>query len=260
LKSIYINGDLGNISLYRYMAFPTVISSRGNINGISSVYKCREQIIRNFTMCLTNLHHRIALKKVLDKSRIIVFGLKKSDITSSNLKKVLTSINIIEDEIGMSRTTIIRVISKKFKNRHMIMFEGSNKWYRSSQTMSLWLMLIRICLRDFSFYGKTFKDLTKIAKTFPKYNGSSGIYWAKEDKGYIRETIHTWIPMMKNINKIFPFQRHLKNRYNNRKVLNHPGKGKYLNQCYTEGIYKFALGTTQSKDYNKFKEIMKENS
>ena len=260
MKSIYINGNLGNINLYRHMAFPTAISSLGNINSISCAYKCREQVISEFGKYMTNLQRRRKLRKVLNKSRIIVFALKNSDMEVANLEKVLKTINIIEDEIGMSKTSIIHVVSKKNK-KNMLMFEGSKKWYRSSQTMSLWLMLIRICLRDpSSFYGKNFKDLVKIAKVFPKYKGSSGIHWAEEDRGYIHETIHTWIPLMKNINKIFPFQRRLKDRYNNIKVLKLSKKGKYLNKCYVEGIHKFATGITQSKDYDKFKEIMKENS
>ncbi len=261
MKETYINGDLGQCANHGYMAFPIVISSLGNIDKISPVYKCREQIITNFTSRVMMTNSNTPMIKVLDKARIIVFALQKSDVTTKRLSNILKPIRMLEEEVGFPRTTVKHLVSKKYPARNILMFEGSNKWYRSSQTMSLWLLLIRTCLRSYKILNSsTYEEMVKRGKALPSGATSNGMEWAKEDQRSIAKSIHIWSPMLKNINKVFPFQRPWKERFDKRKVHKNANNTKtYLNSCSNEGIFYFGKGISQHVGYNILKEIMEKD-
>jgi len=242
------------------MAIPIKLEKNGDVSEWTNCYYCREQIISEFTNLLTaRKEHSAKIIKTLDKARLLVFNLKDSDMKEDSIKKVLTTIGVIEKKVGMPRTIVKRVINKEILSYNILMFEGSIKWYRSSHTMSLWLLLIRLCLRDPNmFYGETFSELCEIAKTFPKGPESNGINWVAEDKGYCRSTIHAWIPLMSNVNSIFPPKVRWTSRYDINKVHEAKPGNAYVTQPYVEGIHKLATGDSLHVGQKKFNEIMKE--
>ena len=249
MKTISMPHNL-SANLTMYMSFPIEFTNTGNVKAITSKFMCREQLIGAFMVEIRS--ERKKIKKNLDKARIIVFNLP--DVTDDNLKKVIKPLNVIEKEMGLPKTRIIHVVTNE--NQNDLMFEGSIKWYRSSHTMSLWLMILRVCLRNPDIlYGETFKDILKKVKKFPVYCGTNGEDFELEDRGYIHDTIHVWIPLMKNINKIFSFRTSWKTRYTADKIYTSPNH-EYTPAVQYDGIYSLVTNKSKHDNVDKFRKLV----
>lgn len=245
------------------MAIPLKFSRIGNVLKTTTPYKCREQICSAFVRALTNQPITKDTRTALSKARIMLYNLPAEKVTDAYLKKVLKPIRLLEKECKLPRTQV-KKLTCNYKVGNFIMFEGSNKWYRSSHTMSLWHMLIRLGMTYPTTLesANTFEELQEQAKTFPKHPRTSGGNWLKEDKGSIRETIHTWVPLMKNLNKIFPPTDRWADRYDNQKQhikpqSNHGMLGYvYLRPIAKEGILLFGQGLSHHRHYENFKPFL----
>lgn len=242
------------------MAIPTRFSNVGNILRTTAPYKCREQICSAFITALQRDSFKPNRATVLNKARIILYNLSDDEVTDAYLKKVLKPIRLLEKECKLPRTQV-KELTCNWRTGNFIMFEGSNKWYRSSHTMSLWLMLIRVGMNfPNTLEVNSFKELQALAKTFPKHPGTNGLNWLKEDKGSIRESIDTWVPLMKNLNEIFPPTDKWINRYDYRKQHLKPqvthNHLSYLRPCSKEGILLLGKGQSQHKYYKNLKQFL----
>jgi hypothetical protein len=248
------------------MAIPIKFSSNGDILETTTAYKCREQICDEFIDALLypTKSNKIDASKVLNKARLIVYKLSDYEISNKHLKQVLKPIRLLEKECKLPRTQI-KKLTCNWQDGNYIMFEGSNKWYRSSHTMSLWHLLIRFgMLFPGNLEVNNFAELKKLIKTFPEHPGTSGCHWFEEDQGSMRETIDIWVPLMTNLNKVFPPGEKWTTRYNNKKQHIKPtldsknnGDYGYLRACYREGILMLAKGESLHKHSTSLKQFLK---
>lgn len=254
MKTIDLTTSVSKVMQYLAMCIPTTISKAGTVTEITGIHICREEVIRYFQLATTN--NREGFKKTLDKARVLVFSLAAKDITPDNLKKVLKPIQILENEVGLPLTKVVLVNSAC--SGKTIMFEGSIKWFRSSHTMSLWLLILRVCLRAPNLLqGNSFKKVIRSTKSLREPVSSSGVNFAAEDEGYIKATIHTWIPLMRNLDKIFPKHVKWENRYDADKTLKRKSRNVYLHSTKSEGIYMLTRGESQHIGANIFNKIIK---
>jgi len=235
------------------MSIPLEFSKKGDITHYTTPYRCREQVASNFIRAILN--NKIN-KNTLTKARILLFVVPTAKLTTAYFKKVLVPIHLIENECNMPKTTVKLV---KYKDSKFVMFEGSIKWYRSSQTMSLWHLLIRFCTNYDSHIlnVKTLKKLYEVVNTFKKHPGTNGSDWILEDKGSMKESIHLWIPLMKNLNEIFPPTDKWTTRYSTAKQLTKVKPGAYRHSMATEGIYTLGVNMSQHRYANKLSQFLK---
>ena len=246
-----------------FMAIPIKFASNGDVLETTIAYKCREQICDGFVDALLypTKSNKIDASKVLNKARLILYKLSDHEVSSNHLKQVLKPIRLLEKECKLPRTQI-KKLTCNWQDGNYIMFEGSNKWYRSSHTMSLWHLLIRFgMLFPGNLEVNNFIELKKLIKTFPYHPNTSGQSWFHEDKGSMKESVDIWVPLMANLNKIFlPSERWI-TRYNNEKQHIKPEPDSqnyvYLRMCYREGILVLARGESQHKYSSRLKRFLK---
>lgn len=248
-----------NFSTYRgQISIPTHFSTIGNIIKTTNIYTCREQVVTSFVSALANDSNDKNIVKNLDKSRLLYFGVLPKHLSKAYLVKVLKPIHLLEKECKLPKTKVFHVVHPNSTNITTVMFEGSPKWYRSSHTMSLWMLLLRAGMRNpATLYVESYNDLITLSKTFQKHPGTSGSNWLKEDMACIKETIHTWVPLMANLNEIFPYTVKWKDRF--RASLHHTKKNvnHYRNSCAKEGIRTLGIGKSQHVNSDKLKTFIK---
>jgi hypothetical protein len=240
------------------MTIPLEFSSIGNITKTTRPFKCREQICSAFARNMTTNTNNFTVDpvKVLNKARIILCQLPDNKMTEASIKKTLKPIRLLEKECKLPRTKAIKLLCT-WSEGNFLMFEGSNKWYRSSHTMSLWHMLIRVALwYPETLKGATFNEIVNEAASFSKHPGTSGNNWLLEDRGSIKETIHTWVPLMKNLNKIFPPSDPWARRFDCKKQHTSSGHYSYLRPVAKEGILELGKGRSQHIHKNNLKQFL----
>ena len=242
MKSIAINVKRATMYAYSFVfTYPTKIEN-GVIVGYTSSTTCRESLVSYIASRMRNK----ALSKVcLDKSRILIgigdTEFKKKRIEQVTSEKALAMVNIVEEQIGMPKTTVYAVDAP-----NLFMFEGNINWFRSSYTISLWLLLLRIGIMESNFKATTFNEL----KAHVTKHSVAGSF----DMRYAKSTIHCWLPLMHNLDKLFP--KKWVDRFDPKKVLL-PQKSPYAPSLGVEGIYNLATGTTLFNKLELFKELCK---
>lgn len=238
------------------LGIPSEFNKFGNITKIMGTLKCRESITHHF---VNTVNSSKAFVKTLNKARVIITGFNVEEAKVLRLKKTLNFIHRIEKESNISPLTSIKDVITPWKLPYKVfMFEGSNKWYRSSHTMSLWHLILRSCSRDEGLASTTTKE--EILKYINKWKAevkTSGQLWEKEDQAHIKSTYNNWVNLMKNINEIFPKNVHWANRYKADKTFNKPSADCYYPSTHRDGIRNFITGNSPHKAlkaFEKFKE------
>jgi len=273
MKEIKLYEKVPGRNMRMSFSIPTQLDGDGNILMRTSGSLCREQVIWKFSQQLMGTKVvRNRLIKTLDKSRVIVHHLSINDTTDKRLKKVLSTINAIEKEIGIKNTIIKKVTIDADPSYNMIMFEGPIQWFRSTHTMSLWLLIIRMSIQGHKKFNSTsFKKLHKLIKdvskafplqTYPNYTTIAGLQkdgwsWQKSDLYHVCKTIDYWLPLMKNLDIIFPHRDKWKTRYNNTKTLEKPKNSVYFPSNSCEGIFYLVEKKSRHKNRHIFYKIMK---
>ncbi len=200
----------------------------GNLNKTICYSSCREIAIRNYANFMIstppndeNFARRYKANKriIQSKSRVIFPGTSNKMFNDVISGKTLKTLHLIEKTLGMTKTYPVELLNCDGSrgNRKKLMFVGSNKWYRSSHTMSLWLLILRLGFRVPEFTGKTIDDLARLAKKYPKTSNYGG-NTATVDKTYVKHTFHSWMPLMQNLNSIFSPKILWRNRFDVKKV------------------------------------------
>lgn len=253
----------GNLSL----RIPTQFEGN-TITDITSQTSCRELAIGYFAgiMCKQIPKTKPAkeryfkrLHRMTGKARIIFTGLpiiaKEDVLNPEKVDTILSTLHMVEEALGFPKTIMSRV--KDGQPRLVkVMFTGHKKWLRSSHTMSLWALLIRLGLRRRDFRVTTWEALEKVLKTYSnKLVGGSNT--TERDSYYARQTYKTWLPLMKNVDKIYPVTVPWNDRFRSAKMHTRKTGGAYTNSIGTEGIMLAASGKSQHIGMSILEEIMK---
>lgn len=238
----------------------------GNLSRVTGYSSCREIAIRQYADFMISVppkrkdyarRYKINKRIIQAKSRIIFPSLDDTmfkDIISGTTLKTL---HLIEKSLNMPKTYPVELLmadGSSFVHKK-VMFVGSNKWYRSSHTMSLWLLILRLGFRVPEFTGKTIADLTKLAANYNKVSSSGGNSIAV-DKTYVRHTFHSWIPLMENLNSVFSPKVPWINRFNYKKThVKLPSDMYGHGNIGTEGISKL-IKDSRHVDAPKFNKIL----
>lgn len=245
-------------SLHKTFMFPTTFKKGTNIvTGLKGSSTCRETYIAQISNLIKFEHLKgTDLNKFMRIGRVLLCNLTEDHINVFKDNKLLKILNLFEKYLDFPQTKAYITKSDK-TNAYALLFKGSNKWYYSSSTLSLWLLLIRICVYDGNYYTKEFikkikdvknwKDCHKILK---KQNITT------IDMGYIRNSIHIWAPLMKNCKYIFSTQ--WKNKFNIDKIHNMSLNKEltYIRSIGKEGITILASGKSIHIGSIKLKEIL----
>jgi len=240
-------------------SIPKKIYNEGNELCVDTVgcSQCRETATNIFASAI------MAGYIDLTKARILFTGLLATHTDDHAIIKILDIINTVENAIGFSKTTVDMVVYKKeivkpeeeFGFKNMLMFSGSNKWYRSPQTMSLYLLLLRIALKYHALIVCT--DMSTLVKSILKLPHVSGTAIADQDIiKHFKAVAKLIVPIMKNINLIFPSKRTWKHRFD-AEVVNKQYKY-YRNSIGVEGIFSFVSGASQHIDTKRFVDVFDE--
>jgi len=200
----------------------------GNLSRITGYSSCREIVIRQYADFMTSTPpkrkdyaRRYKANKLIIQSKARIIFPNIDNVMFNNVESgtTLKTLHLIEKSLNIPKTYPVELLTHegaKFVHKK-VMFVGDNKWYRSSHTMSLWLLILRLGFRVPEFAGKTIADLEKLAKNYPKTSNYGGNTPTK-DKTYVKHTFYSWIPLMENLNFIFPSRVPWANRFDYRKA------------------------------------------
>lgn len=272
MQSIKINtGKCCVPSTPFYSTIPIIIENDTIVKNVS-YSTCREQIMMFFGQYVgiaskLNSKNPCAHTPMPDlrKARFLIFG---SIFKQKEINNTLAIINSLEKEVGITERTTAKLVVRENDIKELpagVLFEGSIRWFRSTQTMSLYFLILRFCMRDHARIEekniKTYEELIKYATAAASLHLVPGMSYGgsllEEDKTYIKETGPYWVVLMKNINMIFPV-RHWATRFNSARITTNKNPAKY------EGIFRLIAGTSKHKDAEKFKPffaaVKKENN
>jgi hypothetical protein len=130
------------------------------------------------------------------------------------MKESVRLLNIMEKSQGWALSQVKECVDPDYYNTGVVMFvfTSSCKWMRSSQLLSLYLLIIRLGYfwDEFSNFGEI-GDLEAVAKKFSDekhyYSGNSGI-----DRSWFLKTWKNWEPLLDNHRKLF-FERSMLSNY-----------------------------------------------
>lgn len=252
-----------NTNLGYSIKIPIGFDKEGKINATTSDTSCRELAIAYLASYLCDKKkgkekkaaHLNQIKEVMSKARVIFYGLGKMEFDLIDKKGALNVLHMVEEKLGIPKTTTVQIAKLYKKGPYRVMFTGHNKWYRSSHTASLWMLLIRLGIRSLKFRVDTWKELEVAIKKFP--NKGAGSNNTITDLYYAKKSFKNWIPLMANINKIFPPNTQWIYRFDAKKVHTHK-KGPYINSIGSEGILYLVSNASHHKCVPMFKKIMEQ--
>lgn len=266
MKTVHVDCTFSETYSYA-LGVPINFTTDGTITALTNATTCRELAIGYFSSFLlkkmptTKKGRAVRQRKIAqatEKARVIFYGLNNAQAKDLEGGKTLSVLHLLEEKISMPKTRVVRIESADASRSNKFMFIGNNRWFRSSHTMSLWFLLIRLALRSKTFRATDWDELKKKLKKFPK-EGHGGSNTLKRDQYYTRISFKNWIPLMTNVNKIYPPNVKWVDRFNPEKV--HTAKdGPYTNSIGSEGIMKLVKNQSHHAGGKVFKKIMKEAS
>lgn len=263
--NLFMNLGGDNVSF----VVPMYTRKDGVISETTGTATCREIGIGNFASKLC--YKPIGGKKpqefydkklafMTQKARVIFYKLNKTQFDALDSGKALNVIHIVEDAAGIPRTQVREVCVEGYPTpKYKVMFVSHNRWIRSSHTMSLWLMLLRLGFREASLRNKKVKDFKSLKEAMKDYptNSCGTNASAVRDRYFAKKTINNWLPLMKNLDKIFPPNTPWRIRFNAAKVhKKSTGGGPYTGSIGTEGIFKLATKKASHKNAQRFYELV----
>lgn len=155
----------------------------------------------------------------------------------------LKNLNLVEKAHGIPLTIMKRVNYKGKVSKHVVpcivMFDGSSKWMRSTQLLSLYFMLLRSgkygpingarSYKSFIRNVKSFSNLEmSVIKNTPPYDQVSNVHTIQRELGFMLNSCNGWSVFLNNINRLY--------------------RGRPRSVCFSRLIYK---NSRKIKDYLK---------
>lgn len=255
------------------LRIPTEADKTGKITKITNCTTCRELAVGYFAGFMVEKAskmkkmgkkrreeyieaHKEKIKWASKKARVILPSLSKKFADAIEAGKTLNVLNMLEDKVGWPRTEVYKFEKAYKQQRRRYMFVGSNRWFRSSHMMSLWMLLIRLGVRSNSFRQDSWEALEEDIKKFPQKN-NYGSNTLSGDQYYARLSMKNWVNLLKNLDKIFPANTKWIDRLDSTKVHQKPSKNiPYINSIGTEGISKLMLKKSHHVHAKRFYKIM----
>lgn len=234
------------------MAIPIKFNKKNGVRHVEhyGASYCREVLVNNFERCIEQKTVK------LDKARITFIGLSRRFHDEEIILKVLKTINTIEEAIGIEKSTATIIVYSKnppADRLNMLMFSGPIKWYRSSHTMSLYLLILRLAIKGVDYINNT--DYNSIVESIKQHIIEYTNIKILTDEKYFIEAEFMILPLMRNLDDIFSVKRKWANRFD--RMIVHTKVGKYRRLIGTEGIHCLSTGDSQHKDVEKLALVLK---
>jgi hypothetical protein len=257
-----------NKYLRKAMCIPTLYTKKGTISETTITHSCREIIIGEFAKKVNYLKNNPPIKRYKTDysfSRVIIMGLtKEQDKDPLRVRSTLNAVNAIEREIGweLTRVDLIKQPKNEVQNKveqygNALVYTGDKRWFRSSQIMSLWLLLIRHTLdnKDLNLC-QDMEDVWLAVRSASSLIATGGSPSPGKDRAYLKKIYKIIIPLLKNLDKYFDPNIPIEDRFNKKKIYEGINVGHnlvtYLPNLSTDGILNFAIKKSKHPACAKF--------
>lgn len=168
-----------------------------------SWHACRETFVSAYINSL-NEHDHTYKSIPKDRMRIMIMRAGQGRRTESKangfyewMENGARILNMLENEVGWGLTSVKKAVSPNIakKDKYGVVFVASPRWMKSTQLMSLFLLVIRSAKRK---HVKALKDLDDIPKMLEKVKTD-----ASGDMGFVKRSAHMWSKVMKYSDEIF---------------------------------------------------------
>lgn len=204
-------------------AFSSKPTSVGTITRITMFNFCRESLAARLYDKMTP---RRGYKNIpVDKLRLMAKieldrGMGPRCVRAENfrlsMKAGLKIVNALERRFKWPRTFMHKVVNKQSPHQIIFLLVASKKWAQSSHMLSLYTLIFRMA-QDRSFRTQRFKkarSLDSIMDFIANWSNQRSRTW---DKDTVKETLPSWLTIMRNFNVLYK-DLPMKRNYNKNKV------------------------------------------
>lgn len=195
---------------------PLLFKKNGNILKATTGTYCREVAANNISQIALGqypiFNNKLKVARLMHKARVLFLNTKAPQ---TRVEAGIRILNMFEDKVGLSKTTVVKVNTADAFNYVNYMFVGDPTWYKSPVTISLYFLIIRYILvsgnvRKFNAL-QSIDDFYNYVITDDKFNYVKnrplGAYCGSKTVADLHTVYHThnkWEKLMSNISTLLP--------------------------------------------------------